>query len=162
MVSRKVRGPLVSGPLPILALGCALYALSALACAEEPRSMPVQRLSIQRADGSVLAVEAEIAADDEDRRRGLMNRKKLDEGKGMLFVFDRDQRLAFWMKDTLIPLSIAFIATDGRILEIRSMEPLDLSPVESERSARYALEVPQGWFGRAGVVLGDRIELPAR
>ncbi len=160
MVSRNVRRSLLSASFPVLALGCALWSLAVLACAEEPRTLPAQRLSIHRGDGSLIAVDAEIAADDENRRRGLMDRKELDDGKGMLFVFERDQRLAFWMKDTLIPLSIAYIAADGRILEIRSMKPQDLTPVESSRSARYALEVPLGWFDRSGVVPGDRIELP--
>jgi uncharacterized membrane protein (UPF0127 family) len=88
-----------------------------------------------------------------------MNRKTLAEGRGMLFIFDRDQSLSFWMKNTLIPLSIAFISKDGRILEIRDMRPLDETPVRSSRSARYALEVPQGWFGRAGIKAGDTVML---
>jgi uncharacterized membrane protein (UPF0127 family) len=66
--------------------------------------------------------------------------------------------MSFWMKNTLIPLSIAFIATDGRIIEIKDMEPLNLSPVQSSRSVRYALEVPQGWFSRAGIGVGDIIQ----
>jgi hypothetical protein len=160
MASKKFRWSVLSAYFPVLALGCALWFLSVLACAEEPRILPAQRLSIHRGDGSLIALDAEIAANDEDRRRGLMDRKELDDGKGMLFVFERDQRLAFWMKDTLIPLSIAFITADGRILEIRSMKPQDLTPVESSRSARYALEVPLGWFDRSGVVPGDRIDIP--
>jgi uncharacterized membrane protein (UPF0127 family) len=88
-----------------------------------------------------------------------MYRKSLDDGKGMLFVFDRDESLSFWMKNTLIPLSIAFIASDGRILEIRDMEPESLTPVHSSRSVRYALEVPQGWFDRAGVKPEDRFRV---
>jgi uncharacterized membrane protein (UPF0127 family) len=62
------------------------------------------------------------------------------------------------MKDTLIPLSIAFITHDGRILEIRDMRPGDLTPIRSSRSVRYALEVPQGWFGRMGIKPGDRVK----
>jgi uncharacterized membrane protein (UPF0127 family) len=84
-----------------------------------------------------------------------MNRKSLADGRGMLFIFDRDQILPFWMKNTLIPLSIAFISADGRILEIRDLRPLDETTVRSSRSARYALEVPQGWFSRAGIKVGD-------
>ena len=88
-----------------------------------------------------------------------MYRRKLPEGKGMLFVFERDQILSFWMKNTFIPLSIAFIASDGRIINIRDMEPQSLSAVKSSRSVRYALEVPQGWFIRQGIREGDRIIL---
>jgi uncharacterized membrane protein (UPF0127 family) len=101
-------------------------------------------------------MEIEIARTEEERAQGLMYRKSLDDGKGMLFIFERDEILSFWMKNTLIPLSIAFIASDGRILEIRDMEPESLSPVRSGRSARYALEVPRGWFSRTGVKPGDR------
>src|SRR5215510_5696977 len=94
---------------------------------------------------------AEIARSPAQREQGLMHRKELKDGDGMLFIFERDQILSFWMKNTLIPLSIAFIAQDGRLLEIYDMEPGDLTPVSSSRSARYALEVPQGWFNRVGV-----------
>jgi uncharacterized membrane protein (UPF0127 family) len=88
-----------------------------------------------------------------------MHRRNLPDGEGMLFVFERDQILSFWMKNTFIPLSIAFIASDGRIIDIRDMEPQSLSAVKSTRSVRYALEVPQGWFTRQGIREGDRIIL---
>jgi uncharacterized membrane protein (UPF0127 family) len=88
-----------------------------------------------------------------------MNRPSLPDGEGMLFVFEREQILSFWMKNTLIPLSIAFSRTDGRIAEIRDMQALDITTVRSARSARYALEVPQGWFTRAGIAPGDYLRL---
>jgi uncharacterized membrane protein (UPF0127 family) len=88
-----------------------------------------------------------------------MFRTSLAEGRGMLFVFDRDQIMSFWMRNTRIPLSIAYIRSDGGILEIRDMRPLDESLVRSSRSVRYALEVPQGWFDRVGVKAGDRLLL---
>jgi uncharacterized membrane protein (UPF0127 family) len=102
-------------------------------------------------------VSAEIAATDGERAKGLMWRTALNDGAGMLFVYDRDIQMSFWMKNTLIPLSIAFISSKGEILEIRDMEPQDTRPVRSERSCRYALEVPQGWFSRAGIRPGDTI-----
>jgi uncharacterized membrane protein (UPF0127 family) len=116
--------------------------------------LEVRVLDIERSGGTV-KVEAEIARTDDQRTRGLMFRKELEDGRGMLFVFDRDEVLSFWMKNTLIPLSIAFISYDGTILEIKDMHPGDLSPVHSSRSVRYALEVPRGWFDRAGVSAGD-------
>ena len=106
-----------------------------------------------------VTIKAEIARTNEERSRGLMHRKSLDDGEGMLFVFDRDEMLSFWMKNTLIPLSIAFIASDGRIVEIRDMEPGNLDPVRSSRSVRYALEVPQGWFNRINMGVGDKLLL---
>jgi uncharacterized membrane protein (UPF0127 family) len=120
-----------------------------------------QELVLQGAEKSV-TIKVEIAKTDEERSRGLMFRKSLADGEGMLFVFERDQPLSFWMKNTLIPLSIAYISSDGRIMEIRDMEPGNLDPVRSSRSVRYALEVPQGWFGRVNLGIGDRLILNHR
>jgi uncharacterized membrane protein (UPF0127 family) len=116
-------------------------------------------LTISRAGGGAVAIQVELARTETERARGLMNRKYLEDGRGMLFIFERDQALSFWMKNTHIPLSIAFIAKDGRILEIRDMQPLNEAPVRSSRSARYALEAPQGWFNRAGIQTGDMLGL---
>ena len=115
--------------------------------------------TIERFGAEPVEITAEIAKTDDERSLGLMHRKKLPDGEGMLFVFDRDQPLSFWMKNTLIPLSIAFIASDGRIIEIKDMQPLDENSVRSGRSVRYALEVPQGWFGRAGIKPGDVVRI---
>jgi uncharacterized membrane protein (UPF0127 family) len=109
--------------------------------------------------GNELPIIAEIARSPAQHEQGLMYRKELKDGYGMLFVFDRDTTMSFWMKNTLIPLSIAYIAYDGRILEIYDMEPGNLNPVHSRRSARFALEVPQGWFSRAGIKIGDRLDI---
>jgi len=117
-----------------------------------------RQIFIDGARGRV-AVMAEVARSPEQRSQGLMYRKTLKDGFGMIFVFERDEILAFWMKNTLIPLSIAYIAYDGRILEIFDMQAESLNTVQSSRSARYALEVPQGWFNRAGIAIGDRLDL---
>ena len=106
-----------------------------------------------------VAISVEIARTEKQRNRGLMFRTELKDGEGMLFVFEKEQMLSFWMKDTRIPLSIAFVSPDGRILEIRNMEPHDTTGVRSTRSALYALEVPQGWFERVGIRSGDRLEI---
>ena len=118
-----------------------------------------RELALEGKGGRVL-VRAEIARSPEQHAQGLMHRRELKDGEGMLFIFERDQILSFWMKNTLIPLSIAYISADGRILEIYDMEAGNLSPVRSSRSARYALEVPQGWFGRAGLGTGDLLIIP--
>ena len=109
--------------------------------------------------GGRIPLRAEIARTDAQRQQGLMHRKELKDGDGMLFIFERDQILSFWMKNTLIPLSIAYISYDGIIIDIRDMYPNNTSPVHSSRSVRYALEVPQGWFGRAGIKVGDKVTL---
>jgi hypothetical protein len=89
-----------------------------------------------------------------------MFRKSIASNSGMLFVFDRDQQLSFWMKNTEVPLSIAFITKEGVIREIFDMAPHSLRPVESTFAARYALEVPRGTFERLGIKSGFRLVLP--
>lgn len=103
--------------------------------------------------------EVEIADTPELRERGLMFRNDLDVDAGMLFVFDDDRPRSFWMKNTSIPLSIAYISAGGRILEIHDMEPQSLAPVRSRYPARYALEVNQGRFSEVGVGVGDAVDL---
>jgi uncharacterized protein len=105
-------------------------------------------------------LQIEIAATPEARSRGLMYRESLAEDAGMLFVFPDDRKRSFWMKNTSIPLSIAYIRHDGTISEILDMQPYSLDPVPSQRRVRYALEVNQGWFERKGVRAGMRVGLP--
>jgi len=105
-------------------------------------------------------LKVEIADEREERVEGLKFRKRLAENRGMLFVYEKESKLSFWMKDTVLPLSIAFIASDGTIREIRDMEPLSLNPVRSSRNVRYALEVNQGWFKNRGIKAGDKVQLP--
>jgi len=127
------------------------------ACSQQKLKTTV--LTIQRENAQNVEITVELARTDEERATGLMFRKNLPEGRGMLFVFDRDQQMSFWMKNTLIPLSIAYISSEGLIIEIKDMKPNDLTSVKSSRSVRYALEVPQGWFDRANVKAGDRVIL---
>lgn len=103
-------------------------------------------------------ITVEIADTQEVQEKGLMGRESLDEDRGMLFVYDRDSRKSFWMKNTKIPLSIAYIATDGTIREIYDMEPLSTRIVDSRYSVRYVLEVNQGAFQRHGIKEGDKVE----
>jgi uncharacterized membrane protein (UPF0127 family) len=140
-------------------LAAALSALLFTGGACNAKTLETRALTIQRADGETITLQVEIARSDEEKQQGLMYRKSLADGWGMLFVFDRDQIMSFWMKNTLIPLSIAYIKSDGIIVEIRDMRPLDESPIRSSRGVRYALEAPQGWFERAGVGAGDRLLL---
>ena len=102
----------------------------------------------------------EVARTPEEQRTGLMHRKRMDADRGMIFVFPEDRRLSFWMKDTLIPLSIAYLDASGIIREVHDMEPRSLRPVESAVSVRYAIELSRGAFAAAGVGPGSRIDLP--
>ena len=101
---------------------------------------------------------AEIAATAETRSIGLMNRFSLKPDHGMLFVFEAPQPLAFWMRNTYVPLSIAFIDADGRILNIDDMAPRTDGTHPSKGLALYALEMKKGWFADRGIRAGDRIE----
>jgi uncharacterized protein len=107
-------------------------------------------------------VQVEIADSPDELARGLMGRTTLGENRGMLFVFPDEELRSFWMKNTLIPLSIAYMDSDGRIVDLQDMKPLDDDPPHyvSTEPAKYALEVNQGFFEERGVKVGDRAELP--
>jgi uncharacterized membrane protein (UPF0127 family) len=105
-----------------------------------------------------VTVEAEVADEPHEHRAGLMGREELADGRGMLFVFREPQAMNFWMRDTLVPLSIAYINAAGVIREIHDLQPLDETPARSAfRDLLYALEVPQGWFHQNKILPGDRV-----
>ncbi len=102
-----------------------------------------------------IGVSVFIARTEKQRSRGLMFRKSLDENRGMLFFFEGDEYLHFWMKNTYIPLSIAYIDSNGTITEILDMEPLDETRAyPSKKPSRYALEMNRGWFRKNGISPG--------
>jgi uncharacterized protein len=103
-------------------------------------------------------ITAEVAATPDSRGTGLMYRKSLPEDRGMLFVWTQPGLYAMWMANTEIPLSVAFIGKDGRILNIHDMPPLTYATFSSAGVASYALEVNQGWFAKRGIGRGARIE----
>ena len=105
-----------------------------------------------------IEIQVEIADDAEERQRGLMYRESLDENQGMLFVYPEQRTLGFWMKNTLIPLDIAYIDREGRIVDIQQMEPQTTETHDSAAPAMYALEMNQGWFEANGIRVGDVIE----
>lgn len=115
--------------------------------------LPTASVSV---DGKPLTVE--IASSPEQKMRGLMYRDSMADDHGMLFVYTDDAERSFWMRDTRIPLSIAYLDSTGRVIHIADMQPLDTKGVPSKGPARYALEVNQGWFGRNGVEVGDKVE----
>ena len=100
----------------------------------------------------------EVAQTPEETSHGLMGRKHLDKDEGMLFIFETEDYHGFWMKDTLIPLSIAFIDRGGRIVWITEMKPLTLDSHVPPRPVLYALEMNKGWFSSHGVKAGDVIK----
>lgn len=148
--NRRIRGVLFC----VACLG-ALVA-STLSC-EVPRKLRTLDVSIETAAGSAVPLRVELAITDREQEKGYMGRKTIPDGTGMVFAYDYDLILRFWMKNTPHPLSIAYISSDGTIRDIIDMEPFDLTAIESSRSVRFALEVPQGWFARAGIAVGDRL-----
>jgi len=104
------------------------------------------------------ALRAELANDDESRRTGLMFREQMADTTGMLFVYEAEGRHAMWMKNTLIPLSVAFIDRTGHIINIEDMEPQTEDAHAARTPAAYALEVNQGWFKKRSIKPGDRVE----
>lgn len=122
-------------------------------------------LALQPAWGADIAlrvgrhtIHAEIAATPEGRASGLMQRSQLCANCGMLFVFPRAGKHEFWMKNTLLPLSIAFISADGRILSIAEMQAGATDIHRPQGEALYALEMNRGWFARNGVRPGDKVQ----
>ncbi|HMV69436.1 MAG TPA: DUF192 domain-containing protein [Myxococcota bacterium] len=107
-------------------------------------------------DGKALTVE--IASTADQRARGLMFRDSMPADHGMIFVYTDDDERSFWMRDTRIPLSIAFLDRAGRVIHIADMQPLSTRGVPSHGAARYAVEVNQGWFASHGVEVGDKVE----
>ena len=101
-------------------------------------------------------VYVEVASTREKRMLGLMYRDKLDKDHGMLFIYPQEQILSFWMKNTKIPLSIAFIGPDGIIMQIESMFPKSLIAHKSKDKVRYALEMEKGWFNKNNIKAGNR------
>ncbi len=114
------------------------------------------------ADGeSSVTLTVEIANRSDQHQRGLMFRESMDELAGMLFVFRGDRTGGFWMRNTLIPLDIAYLGADGTVLEIVYGVPLSLENLTPSQPYRYTLEVNGGWFARQGFGVGDRVAIPA-
>ena len=103
--------------------------------------------------------QIEIVSDPQDRKTGLMNRESLPDDSGMIFVWDRSKVQCMWMKNTSIPLSVAYIEGTGEIIDIYDMVPLSRKSVCSRKPALYALEVNQGWFEKNELYVGDFINI---
>ena len=101
---------------------------------------------------------AEVAASEPQRANGLMYRRMLPENRGMLFVFPYAAPQSFWMMNTYVPLSIAFLDENGTIVNIADMKPLTTDSHRSAKPARYALEMNQGWFAKRNIRAGARVE----
>ena len=135
------------------ALAACLAAIVLSASAQEPQTtLPRTRLSV-----SMHQIDAQIAQSPEQRANGLMHRKEMPQHEGMLFVFDQPSMQCFWMKNTLIPLSAAFLEDDGTVVNVVDMQPQTTESHCSAKPVRYVLEMNQGWFGKKNVKPGTKI-----
>lgn len=134
---------------------CAAIAGCSRPAGEQPQRLPKAAIGV-----AGRSLEVEVASSETQRQIGMMYRRKLAPDEGMLFVFKSAQPVSFYMKNTYVPLSIAFIADDGKIINIAHMEPLSLTTHPSRLPAMYALEMPYGWFANNGVKEGDKVEIP--
>lgn len=123
-------------------------------------ALPTGRVVLHDAYGAPHVVEVEIVATHDLRTRGLMWRRHLAPGKGMLFVFGEDEVHSFWMKNTLIPLDMFFIELGGTVVHVvENASPRTLDPRGGDKPSRFVLEVPGGWAGQQGIRSGSMAEL---
>ena len=135
----------------LTALACLL--LSATAGAQDgPQRLPAIRLT-----AGFHIIQAELAQTPDQRSIGLMHRNAMGSNEGMLFVFERPAQQCFWMKNTLLPLSIAFLAEDGSVVNIADMQPQTLDSHCSAKPVRFVLEMNQGWFAKRGIGPGAKL-----
>jgi uncharacterized protein len=124
---------------------------------------PQPTLRTTKLTAGIHVITAEIASTPQSRMIGLMMRERLAPNHGMVFVFEDKSQHCFWMRNTLIPLSIAFIDDDGTVVSIADMSPKSEASTCPQRPVRYALEMDQGWFAKRGVTAGSKINgLPPR
>ncbi|MDL9998136.1 DUF192 domain-containing protein [Variovorax sp. J22P240] len=135
----------------------AFLALSAtlltFAQAQEPQS----NLQRTKLSAGMYQIDVQIAQTPEQRQIGLMFRKEMPQAEGMIFVFEQPATQCFWMKNTLLPLTAAFVADDGRIVNLVDMKPMSEDSHCSKEPVRFVLEMNQGWFARKNIKEGSRL-----
>jgi len=142
--------------IPALATALALATASLAVQAEEPQTQ-LPRVTLS---AGMYQIDAQVASTPDQRMVGLMFRKDMPQQEGMLFVFEYPSTQCFWMRNTLIPLTAAFIADDGTIVNLADMKPRSDDSHCSAKAVRYVLEMNQGWFVRKGLKAGTRLAGP--
>ncbi|MCO5122981.1 MAG: DUF192 domain-containing protein [Rhizobacter sp.] len=137
-----------------LAAGLLLAPLPAVSLAQTEAQPPLPAV---RLNAGIHVIQAEVAASADERATGLMFRQTMAANAGMLFVFPAPFAHCFWMRNTLLPLSIAFIADDGTVVNIADMQPQTTDSHCAEKPVRYALEMNKGWFAKRGIRPGTRL-----
>jgi uncharacterized membrane protein (UPF0127 family) len=139
----------------LLAAIVALSAQPGAAQGQPQLDLPVVQLS-----AGMHGIRAQVAATPEQRATGLMHRREMPQHEGMLFVFEQPSVQCFWMKNTLLPLSIAYLADDGTVVSLADMQPQVLDSHCSAKPVRYALEMNRGWFAKRGIKPGFKLTGP--
>lgn len=128
-----------------------------LALAASSLSAWAQQMPLVPLTAGMYRITAELAHTPQTRQVGLMNRESMAENRGMVFVFDFEAAHCMWMKNTLIPLSVAFLSRDGTVINIEDMQPQTETTHCAKQPARFALEMNRGWFAERGIAAGDHI-----
>jgi uncharacterized membrane protein (UPF0127 family) len=135
-----------------------LFALFSLCCnLGHAQGAPQLDLPRTKVSAGMYLIDTQVAATAHQREIGLMFREQMPPFEGMLFVFDRPGEQCFWMKNTLIPLTAAFVADDGSIVNLANMQPLSTESHCSKQPVRYVLEMNQGWFLKKGIKAGFKL-----
>lgn len=135
-----------------------LVASAWLAGIQPAQATPPYRMPVVELEAGGQRIDAELARTEPERERGLMHRTVMPENHGMLFVFEQPAQYCFWMRNTLIPLTVAFLDEDGKVADLADMEPRDERSHCPSRPVRHALEMNQGWFDAHGVKVGDVVK----
>ncbi|NMM05049.1 DUF192 domain-containing protein [Polaromonas sp.] len=143
------------GLVQVLAATALLYPLWTLA--EEGPQMNLQRVKLS---AGMHLMDVQVASTPEQRQTGLMFRKEMPPQEGMIFVFEQASQQCFWMKNTLLPLTAAFVADDGTIVNLTDMKPQTTEPHCSTEPVRYVLEMNKGWFSKKGIKAGSKLGGP--
>ncbi|MCX8522111.1 MAG: DUF192 domain-containing protein [Rhodoferax sp.] len=136
-----------------VALSLALWFCSAAFAQNTPQTQ-LQRITLS---AGIHQIDAQVALTPDQLQTGLMYRTEMPQNEGMIFVFQNASKQCFWMKNTLIPLTAAFIADDGSIVNLEDMQPLSAEKHCSQQAVRFVLEMNQGWFAKKGIKAGVRI-----
>lgn len=145
---------LSSATARLLATSLIALASTAPAAAQGQPQMNLPRIEIT---AGMHRIEAQVAASPQERQTGLMHRKEMPAHEGMLFVFEQPATQCFWMRNTLLPLTAAFVADDGTIVNLADMKPQTEDSHCSAKPVRYVLEMNQGWFGKKGIKAGFKL-----
>lgn len=134
-------------------------ALAALFASPQVPAQEVPQMNLQRTrlSAGMYVIDAQVALTPEQREIGLMMRKDMPQHEGMLFVFEQASQQCFWMKNTLLPLTAAFVADDGTIVNTADMKPQTTDSHCSTQPVRYVLEMNKGWFAKKGIKAGSKL-----